>query len=205
MHEELPLVVVGAAAPDAAVGHHGLERLGAPLLARIDGHDVVVTVYEHRARLRIDDLLGIYHRIALRGQHFRTVGSRLHEACGQMFGAAHHVGLVLRLCADRGDAQHFEQVVQKALSVLRDVIRYFFHIKNWLFVVFPYRQRPNLSTGLHPAYRKRLLRRRFLASATPELRSALRSAYRKRLFLPICCSPARICGPAAAFRFEPHG
>ncbi len=47
VHVELPLVVIGTAAPDAAVGHHRLERIGAPLVERIDRHHVVMAVDKH--------------------------------------------------------------------------------------------------------------------------------------------------------------
>ena len=52
VHPELALVVVGAASPDAAVYYDRLEGLRAPLLARVDGHDVVVSVDKHGLRLR---------------------------------------------------------------------------------------------------------------------------------------------------------
>ena len=103
VHPQLPLVVVGAAGPNAAVLDDGLERVGPPLGTRVDGHDVVVAVDQHGFSLGIDDFLGVHHRIAVGRHHLGPVGTRLDQSRGEPLGATLHVGLVLGLRADRRD------------------------------------------------------------------------------------------------------
>ncbi len=51
MHEQLPLVVAGAAGVDALVLVPGLERRTDPLVERIGGLHVVVAVDQHGRRI----------------------------------------------------------------------------------------------------------------------------------------------------------
>ena len=132
MHPQLPLVVVRTAGADAALLDDGLEGIGAPLLARIDRHHVVMAVHQYRTRLRIDDLLGIDHRIALGGHHLGPIGSRLDELRGQKLRTALHVGPMLGLGADRRDAQQIEQLADEAILIRLYIMFYLIH-KSILF------------------------------------------------------------------------
>ncbi len=131
VHKELPFVVIRAAPPYSAVRDRRLERLGAPLFARIDGHNVVMTVNQHRFGRWVDYLFGVHHGIALGGHDIGTIGARLHERGRQPLGATLHVRLVLRLRADRRYPQQFEQFVEKTIAVYTYIIMSFFHIVNY--------------------------------------------------------------------------
>lgn len=124
---DCPLSSSAPRPPDAAVAHDGFERLGRPLLARIDRHHVVMAVDQHRFGLGVDDLLGEDHRIPLGGHHLGVVGTGLDERRRQMFGTAHHIPAVFRLRADRRNAQHLEQLFDEGVAVRADVIENLFH------------------------------------------------------------------------------
>ena len=130
VHPQLPLVVIGAAGPDAAIADDRLEGVRTPLVARIHRHHVVVAVDQHRACLRIDGLLGIDHRIPGRGVDLRTVGPGPGQGGSQPFGAALHVGFVGRFGADRRNADQVEQLLEETRLVRFDVFFYVLHIHN---------------------------------------------------------------------------
>ena len=100
--------------------------------SRIDRHHVVVAVDQHGFGLRIDDLLGIDHRIPGRGHHLGTVGAGLDQCSGEELGAALHVGFMLRLGADRRDAQQIEQLIDKTLFIVVYINLYLIH-SNYFF------------------------------------------------------------------------
>ena len=127
VHPQLPLVVVRSAAPDAALLDDGFERLRAPLAARVHGHHVVVAVDQYRFGFRIDDLFGINHRIALRGQYVGTVSAGLGKRRGEELRATLHVGFVFALRADRRDAQQIEQLTDKPFLILLYINFCFIH------------------------------------------------------------------------------
>ncbi len=158
VHPQLALVVVGAAAPDTAVADDRFERLGPPLAARIDGHHVVVAVDQYGLGLGIDDLLGVNHRIALRGKYFGMVGAGLHQRRGQPFGAPRHVGFVLALRADRRDAQQVEQLADKAVFILRlynSLLYPFFGVLFGLFAIRSFRPAAPVTGCLSASSRRR--------------------------------------------------
>ena len=100
MHERLPLVVVGPAPPNTSVAQNRLERVGLPLVERIDRHHVVVTVHEHGRRSRIDDLLAVNDRIAVGRHHLGSVGAGGKKRVAQMLGATDHIAPVRAVGAD---------------------------------------------------------------------------------------------------------
>ncbi len=128
MHPQLPLVVVGAAGPNAAVLDDGLERVGPPLGTRVDGHDVVMAVDQNGFGLGVDDFLGVHHRIAVGRHHLGPVGTRLDQSRGEPLGATLHVGLVLGLRADRRDTQQVEQLADETLLIGVYIMLYFIHV-----------------------------------------------------------------------------
>ena len=136
VHERLPLVVVGAAAPDTSILYDGLEGVCLPLLARVDGHDVIVPVDEHRLGLGADDLLGEDHGVAIRRHNLGMVGSSLDQSCGKPLGAALHVGLMLRLGAYRRYAQKFEELFDELVAVTVDILFYLFHRCRVLWLLY---------------------------------------------------------------------
>ena len=128
MHKELTLIIIRATTPDATILYNGLKGFCAPLLTWIDGHNIVVAIHQHGLCLGRDNLLGIYYGVAVGGHHLGTVGTRLDERCGQPLGTTHHIGLMLRLCADRRDTQQVEQLLQKTLLIGVNITFYFVHI-----------------------------------------------------------------------------
>ncbi len=124
MHVELPFVVVGPAAPDAPILHDRFKRLRPPLVHRILGHHVVVTVHEHRRKGRIDHLLREDDRVALGGHHLRPVGARLEQCLPQPLRRTHHIALVNALRTHRGYPEQFEQLFQESFPVLFDILFY---------------------------------------------------------------------------------
>ena len=121
VHEQLALVVVGTATPDGAVVHLRIEGIVLPHVQRLDRLNVVVAVNQHGLRFGIDDLLAEDDRMAGGLADARLVRARFKQQVGEGLGAAVHVGLVLRLGADGGDAQEREQLLEEALPVLFDV------------------------------------------------------------------------------------
>ena len=127
VHERLSLVVVGPAPPDASVAQNRLERIGLPLVERIDRHHVVVTVHEHGRRSRIDDLLAVNDRITVGRHYLGAVGAGGKKRVAQMLGATDHIAPMRAVGADRRDAQQREKLFDETLPMLVDVSFYFFH------------------------------------------------------------------------------
>ena len=95
----------------------GLEGLGVPQLHGIDGHHIIVAIYEHGFGVGIDDLLAIDDGVALGGHHLALVGAGGEDELAPPLGALHHILLVLALGADGGDAQKGEQFFQKTFLI----------------------------------------------------------------------------------------
>ena len=127
VHEKLPLVIVGTAAPDASLFHHRFERIGQPLADRLHGHHVVVAVDQHGLGRWVDDLLAVHHRISCGGHHFGPIRTGLDQRGGQMLRTAHHILPVRRLRTHRRDSQHLEQLVEEPILILLYIKLRFFH------------------------------------------------------------------------------
>ena len=126
VHVELPLVVVGTAAPDAPFLHDRLERLRPPLVHRVFGHHVIVAVHEHRRQRPVDDFFREDHRIALGRHHLGPVGARLEQRIPQPLRRTHHIPLMNALGADRGYPEQLKQLLHEPFPVLFDIL--FYHI-----------------------------------------------------------------------------
>ena len=77
MHEELTLVVVGAAAPYGPVVNDRLEGIAVPFVQRLGRLDVVMPIDQNRFSLRINDFLSEDDRVARAWTDLRFVSSRL--------------------------------------------------------------------------------------------------------------------------------
>ncbi len=122
VHEDLALVVRGAARVDLAVADGGLEGRRFPQLERIDGLNVVVSVEEHRRRAGRAEPLAVDDGIAGRLFEPRRRQTDATELVARPLGAAANVGSVLRQGADAGDGQVFLQLVEIAVAVRVDEI-----------------------------------------------------------------------------------
>ena len=80
-----------------------------------------MSVDQHGAGFRVDDLLAEDDRVAGGLADAGFVGARLEQQVGEGLGAEIHVGLVFGPGADGGDAQEREELLEEALPVLFDV------------------------------------------------------------------------------------
>ena len=124
VHVGLPFIVVRSTGPDTPFPDDRIERAVRPFTGRIDGHDIVVTVYEYGRGCRVGRFFGIDDRIAVGGHHFGPVGSRAKQCIAQPLRAAEHIGGMRTFGADRRDAQQFGELFDEALSVFTDVLLY---------------------------------------------------------------------------------
>ena len=112
LNESLPFVVVRAACPDVSFFDNGFKWLG--------WHHVVMSVNKDGFGTWVDYFLSIDHGIAVRGHHFRLVCSGCQQQFFPAFSTTHHVGFMLRLCADTWDADEAEQLVEHPRFVFLD-------------------------------------------------------------------------------------
>ena len=122
VHEDLALVVDGAAGVELAVAHRGLERRRGPQLQRIHRLHVVVAVEEDRRRAFGAEPLGVDHRMPGRLHELRVVQADPGELGGRPLGAAADVGGVRRQRRDAGNRQVFLQLLDVAVAVDVDVV-----------------------------------------------------------------------------------
>ena len=122
VHKRLSLVVVGTASPDLAVLDDGFEGVSFPQFKRINGHHVVVAIHHNSGCCLGDDFLAIDHGIAGGGHHLAAVGTGGENQFAPAFGTADHIGFVLLLRTDGGDADQTKKFFQKTVLVGFDVI-----------------------------------------------------------------------------------
>ena len=109
VHEDLALVVGGAARVDLAVAHGRLERRRLPQIERVDRLHVVVAVEENRRRARRAEPVAVDDRIARRVDEPDVLQADAAHLVGAPFGAPLHVGRVL---GQRADARNREKRLQ---------------------------------------------------------------------------------------------
>ena len=135
VHEQLALVVVGAAAPDGLFSgsrirtDDRLERIGAPFLQRLGRLHVVMAIDQHRTGFRIHRLDAEYHRISRCRTDFGRIGPRLQQQGLQPLCAGVHIIFMFRFGAYRRNPQQGKQFRKKPLPILFDIL---FHIVNIL-------------------------------------------------------------------------
>ena len=135
VHEQLALVVVGAAAPDGVFSRGGirtddrLERVRAPFLQRLSRLHVVMAIDQYRTGFRIHRLRAKDHWVARCGADFGHVGPRLQQQGLQPLCAGVHIIFMFRFGAYRWDPQQGKQFRIKPLPILFDIL---FHIVNIL-------------------------------------------------------------------------
>ena len=105
VHEDLALVVGGAARVDLAVADRGLERRRLPQVERIDRLDVVVAVEQDRRRALRRQPVAVDDRVARRLDQPDVLHADPAQFVGRPFGAAAHVGLMLRQRADARESR----------------------------------------------------------------------------------------------------
>ena len=117
VHEDLALVVGGAARVDLAVADRRLEGRRLPQLDRIDGLDVVVAVEEDRRRPLRCQPVAVHDRVARRLDQPDVLHADAAQFIRRPFGALAHVGLVLRQRADAGNREIRLQFLDVAIAV----------------------------------------------------------------------------------------
>ena len=122
VHEDLALVVDGAAGIELAVAHGGVERRRRPQLDRIHRLHVVVAVEEDRRRALGAEPFGVDHGMAGRLHETRVVQADAGELGRRPLGAAPDVGGVRRQRRDAGNGQVFLQLLDVTVTVDVDVV-----------------------------------------------------------------------------------
>ena len=117
--DQLPLVVAGAAAVEAAVAHGGLERRAGPRLQRIGRLHVVVPVAQQRERAPISRLAD-HHGLGRGVDHVGSHAEVAHDP-GQQAGALLHTVVV---GADAGLPHEGLEDLQGLVAVRVDVAVY---------------------------------------------------------------------------------
>ena len=135
LDERLALVVVGSACPNASVAHLSLEWFAFPKFERFCGHNVVVTVDEHRFGIGIYHLFAVNHRIPIRRHHLGTVYSGHQQQLFPPFGATLHVGFVRLLRANTGYADKAEKLIEHTFFVLLNILLN--HLISYLGIILP--------------------------------------------------------------------
>ena len=105
MYHGLPLVVVGSSPPNVSVANNRFEGLALPKLKRLYGHYIVVTVYKDGFCVGVYNALGKNNGITGGGINFGSLHPRGEEVVSPVFSRAYHVGFVLALRTDAGDAE----------------------------------------------------------------------------------------------------
>ena len=94
-----------------SVADDGLEGFALPKLKRLHGHYIVVTVYKDGFCARVYNALGKNHGITGGGINFGSLHARGEEVVSPVLSRAYHIGFVLALRTDAGDAKQREQVL----------------------------------------------------------------------------------------------
>lgn len=135
LDERLALVVVGSTCPNASVAHLSLEWLAFPKLERFCGHNVIVTVDEHRFGIGIYYFFAVNHRVSIRRHHLGTVYSGHQQQLFPPFGATLHVGFVRLLRANTGYADKAEKLIEHTFFVLLNILLN--HLISYLGIILP--------------------------------------------------------------------
>jgi hypothetical protein len=122
MHEELPLVVAGAAGVDDVVLVTRLERRAHPLVQRVRRLHVVVAVDKGGWRLRagVQPVAG-HDRVAAGVVHLRVLDADAGQLVGHPPGGAPHLVLLVRVGADRLDPEELVKALQVLVPVVAEV------------------------------------------------------------------------------------
>ena len=121
VEQQLPLVVGRAAGTQDVAVDRRVERVGVPQLDRVDRLHVVVAVDDHRRRVGVGaGPLGVDGRQPGRRPDLDGREARAPGGVGEPFGAAVHVGVVVGLGADAGDAQPGVEVGEQFVAVFGD-------------------------------------------------------------------------------------
>ena len=133
VHEDLALVVGGAARVDLAVADRRLERRRLPQLERIDRLHVVVAVEQDRRRALGAEPVAVDDGIARRLDQPDVLQADAAHLVGGPLGAAPDVGRVLRQRADAGDREVVLEFVDVAIAVGVDEVDDVVHRVNCAF------------------------------------------------------------------------
>ena len=122
VHEQLPLVVGGAAREQLVVAHRRLERRRRPQLERVDRLHVVVPVEEHRRRAGRVQPVAVDDRVARRVDHPHVLEADGPQVIGGPVGAAAHVAGVLGQRADARDGEVLGEFLEVPVAARVDEV-----------------------------------------------------------------------------------
>ena len=122
VHEDLSLVVGGAARVDLVLAHGRFERRRIPEIDRVHGLDVVVAVEQDRRRPGRVQPIAIDDRIAGRVEQPHMLEADALHVIGAPLGCAPHVCLMLRKRADARDREVLLELVNVAITLQVDVV-----------------------------------------------------------------------------------
>ena len=129
MHEELPLVIVGTAAPDGIVMDYRLKRVGSPFIQRFGRLYIIMAIHQHRLERRVHSLASEHDRISACRHHIGHISPGFKQQFPEPFSATHHIGLVLLFGTYRWDSQYGEQFFEEPLPVLFNILFHFLRVR----------------------------------------------------------------------------
>ena len=121
----LSLVIIGTARPHATILNDKFKRIGVPQLKRLNRHNVIVRIYKHCRRSRVDKFLGIHKRITGRRHNLCFVHTGFKKQLFPTLSTSRDISLVFSLRTDTRNSYQRLQLLEETLLILLNIFLYF--------------------------------------------------------------------------------